>query len=168
MQIQIQSVNIENVRNGKNAYDKATVNFLVGGQTRDQKIMSFSNPAVFKQVREMKAGEFYEVEITKNAQGYNQWAKVTLSDGKTAAPSAVPAKSGGSWETAEERAKKQLLIVKQSSLAQSVAYHTTKENSPAGVDEIIETAQIFTDWIMNPNDDLFSKPNDIEFEDVPH
>jgi hypothetical protein len=66
LKIKIAEVNIEEVRNGKNKYDKASVVYTFNGQNRTQNIMSFSNPGVFAQVRKMKPGEEYNVDVTKN------------------------------------------------------------------------------------------------------
>lgn len=172
MQITIQEVNIENVRNGKNSYDKATVNYLAGGQVREQKVMSFSNPAVFAVLKTVKPGTTVDVEITKNDKGYNQWSQIKVVD--TSAEPAVgkqpvttTARAAGGWETPEERAKKQVLIVKQSALAQAT---NLVVGSPAYTDKdvnsVIEVAQQLVDWVFDNGFD--DKPQkDWPTEDVP-
>ena len=115
--IVIQEVKIEEVRNGKNKYDKAEVVYSSNGQNRTQKIMSFSNPAIFAQVRKMVSGETYEVEVVKNDAGFNQWAKIVAVSGEPApgvAEGGKPVPAGrtsvSTYETAEERKIKHQVI----------------------------------------------------------
>lgn len=167
--IVIQEVTVTEVRNGRNKYDQAEVVYTFNGQNRTQKIMSFSNPAVFAKVKAMKAGETYVVEVTKNDKGFNQWASVEkASEGESEQKPEtvgkgfiVSEKKNNSWETAEERAKKQVLIVKQSCLAQAVAFQT--QATGASVEDVLETAQTFVDWIMADDSQALGR----EVEDFP-
>jgi hypothetical protein len=173
IRIKIQEVNIEEVRNGRNKYDKAEVVHTANGQSRTQKIMSFSNPAVFNVVKNMKPGEEYDITVTKNDAGFNQWAKVdrASNDDSAGAPvgstKSVPARTNVStYETAQERAIKQLYIVRQSSIANAISYH--KEDT-ATVEDILATAQQFVDFVFNQpskefgqeSQDLLDMGNDI-------
>lgn len=169
--IVVQDVKIEEVRNGRNKYDKAEVVYSFNGQNRTQKIMSFSNPGVFAQVRTMKQGETYEVEVVKNDQGYNQWAKLVAVSNEPAPGVAVGktlpagvAKSVSTYETAEERKIKQLYIIRQSSISNAIEM-LTSGNGVLGVDDIptvLDAAQRFVDFVYGTQDqeDLFSMDND--------
>ena len=153
IRIKIQEVTIEEVRNGKNKYDKAEVVHTANGQSRTQKIMSFSNPAVFNVVRNMKAGEEYDITVTKNDAGFNQWAKVDRAtsggDEAPTASKAAPARTSVStYETAQERALKQLYIVRQSSITNAIALLTAGDNVTSFKD-VIDTAQGFVDFVFN-------------------
>jgi hypothetical protein len=118
--------------------------------------MSFANPQVFERVQKLNPGDMVEVTITKNDAGYNQWSAINkvADDGEENVPAEKrpDPKSGtvakGTWETAEERAARQVLIVKQSCLAQSVA------SLGAGVpeEEYYARAQRFTDWVFSKNE----------------
>lgn len=162
--IKIIEVNSETVKNGKNSYGKAEVVYDYQGQNRTQKLMSFSNPGVYKTVTSLKPGDVVEVEVTKNEKGFNQWASVKPVGNDDVSPkgsSTQGSKStGGSWETAEERARKQLLIVKQSSLAQAVALCVAEV---VDIGDVLNQAQQFTDWVMS--DDAQTLDSDIE--DIP-
>ena len=165
--IVIQEVKIEEVRNGRNKYDKAEVVYSFNGQNRTQKLMSFSNPAIFAQVRKMVSGETYDVEVVKNEAGFNQWAKIVA-----ASNDAAPAVSGdkpttgrtnvSTYETAEERKIKQMYIIKQSSISSAIDYHTAVNGKEFNQDDVLNTAQLFVDFVYgNQEADLFQEDNDI-------
>lgn len=167
--IVIQEVKIEEVRNGKNKYDKAEVVYSSNGQNRTQKIMSFSNPAIFAQVRKMVSGETYDVEVVKNDAGFNQWAKIVATSGE-AAPVAdgKPAPAGrtsvSTYETAEERKIKQMYIIKQSSISSAIEFskHPQFAGAKVSVEDLLVTAQQFVDFVYgNQEADLFQEDNDL-------
>lgn len=163
--IVIQEVKIEEVRNGRNKYDKAEVVYSFNGQNRTQKLMSFSNPAIFAQVRKMVSGETYDVEVVKNEAGFNSWAKIVA-----ASNDAAPAVSGdkpttgrtnvSTYETAEERKIKQMYIIKQSSITNAIA-RAGQNPDPLSID-ILGLAQQFVDFVYgNQEADLFQEDNDL-------
>lgn len=160
MLVTIKNVEVENVVKGKSRYSKATVEYEYRGEPRKQSVMSFSNPDVFKKVQEF-IGQEVEVETTKNAAGYSEWASITATGGVTASTAnqgANPAGAatgsagttkvtGSNYETRDERAARQVLIVKQSSLAQAVESLGPKQE----VDAYIDRAQVFVDWVLEQN-----------------
>lgn len=165
--IVIQEVKIEEVRNGRNKYDKAEVIYSFNGQNRTQKLMSFSNPAIFAQVRKMVSGETYDVEVVKNEAGFNSWAKIVAVSGEPApgvAASGDKPTTGrtnvSTYETAEERKIKQMYIIKQSSITNAIA-RAGQNPDPLSID-ILGLAQQFVDFIYgNQEADLFQEDNDI-------
>lgn len=161
--IKIVEVNVETVKQGKNSYSKASVVYSFNGQNRTQNIMSFSNPAVFAKVQNMKAGEEYSVEVTKNDKGYNQWASIeALGAEKETSASKGPARTSVStYETPEERKIKQLYIIRQSSITNALTYlkDTSKEHE-YGVSDVLNIAQEFVDFVYQ-QPDLFEQDNDL-------
>lgn len=160
-------VNIENVVKGKARYSKAAVTYTYNGEARTQNIMSFTNPAIFKAVQE-KVGQEVEIQITKNAAGYNEWASLDdIGSGASASspPEGAPTKAaqpatrvtGSNYETPAERAARQVYIVKQSSISAAVALaaNNKEKATPA---EIIATAQTFVDYVFEK--DLASLASD--------
>ncbi len=118
------------------------ITFEANGKTQDKKIFSFSEKA-YSVLKDAKEGQFYEVTLEKDKNGYWQWVGVELS--AQTAPAA--ASSGGNsrgFETPEERARRQVMIVRQSSLERAMEYH--KIETPVG--EILQTAETFEDWVM--------------------
>jgi hypothetical protein len=164
---------------GKTRYQKASVAYEYNGQSRNQSVMSFSNPAVWKTLQELNPGDNVDVTITKNASGYNEWAAVekvqnTAPTEATNHPAVkgttTPAVRTSTYETPEERTARQLLIVRQSSLTNAIALHAQLEDVPKdyvdGMDTILKTAQKFVDFVYGTNSDVFNQKNDID--DVPY
>jgi hypothetical protein len=154
MQVQIKNVSVEWVERGRGQkYGKASVDYSYNGEARKQNIMSFSNPEVFKKVQEL-VGQTVEVELTKNDKGYTEWKSITA--GAAAATSAsgqsvgstATRVSGSNYETKEERAARQVLIVKQSSLSAAVATLTPGSKAALDPKAVIETAQQYSDWVF--------------------
>jgi len=165
-QIVVKSVSVETVTKGRNNWQKAAVEYTQDGKPRNQNLVSFKNPAVFAAVKDLVEGDVVDVTLTKEGDFW-QWAAVKKLDASAAPPASgrAPAASGGkvvgsNYETAAERAARQVLIVRQSCLAQAVAFHA-KEVMES--DNILRTAQIFVDWVFDKGD-LFDEPNDISSE----
>lgn len=107
-----------------------------------RKMMSFTK-VPYEALKGAKEGEVYEVEIKKNENGFWEWVEVSkIVEGDAPAPSAPSGKRTGDWETSEERARRQILIVRQSCLAQAVALNTDPT-----VDAILTTAAQFEEWV---------------------
>lgn len=95
-----------------------------------------------------KPGELYDVNVVKNENGFWVWETVAKIDGDASGPAGfavgvAPAARTGTWETPEERARKQILIVRQSCLAQAVAF----VGNGTLVDDVIERAEQFEEWV---------------------
>lgn len=113
------------------------------GKAQEKKIFSF-NGETYKALKDSKPEQVYDVKLTKDKNGYWQWENVAMVTGQAAA-------SGGrtsNFETPEERAKRQVMIVRQSSLAQAVSYVIAKEKQVESVDEILNLAEQFEEWVM--------------------
>lgn len=162
MRVKIVSVSIETVAKGRSNYKKAIVIYTFNGQARTQNVMDFANPAVFKIVSGWEGvppTEEIEVEVGKNAGGFNEWRSIgnaasTGGEAGATAPAAAP-KSGTyqapvrDFENREERAARQVLIVKQSSLTAALKY---LEGQDPSKEQVIDTAQYFTDWVFENGD----------------
>jgi hypothetical protein len=156
MRFVFQSVSItdEKKPGAKQGYQKAVVIYTYNGEPRKQTIVSFSNPAIFKQIQELEQGQEIEVDVIKNAGGFNEWKSISASaSGSPASGSAPQATAtptrvvGSNYETKDERAARQVLIVKQSSLGSAVEYLASREPD-ASVDRVLSVAQNFTDWVF--------------------
>ena len=163
--IQVQEVNVSSAGNGPRKYQIANVIYSYNGENRTQKIMSFANPEVFKAIQDVKSGQTVEVDTVKNDKGFTNWSRVAVvADGSSAPAQAkagavgTPTKVVGStYETAEERKVKQMLIVKQSSISNAIDY--LKGNAPDAefnVSTVLEIAQQFVDFVYGTNETLGS------------
>lgn len=169
MQIQIISTSVETKQGGKSSYQVLEVvykNLTYQGKVESKKIMSFGATApAFKALSSAQAGQTFEVTVVKNAQGYNDWTAVTTAT--VEAPVAAAAKSTpapkSTYETPEERAQRQILIVRQSSVDRALAYHSIGAKTPPKLEDVFNTAQEIVDFV-------FSVPklaNKTGFDDLP-
>jgi len=114
-----------------------------GKPQKPKKIMSF-NEVSYGILKDSKEGDNFDVELKKDDNGYWQWVALTpVAAGSNPTPGTSTGKSG-SWETPEERAAKQVLIVRQSCLAQAVAAIGPDQN----YDKYTDMASSFEDWVF--------------------
>ena len=173
MKIQILTSTVSNATSkaGK-PYQQLEVNFknLTFGKVESKKLMPFGdNKTAFDALNGAKQGDVYEITVQKNAAGYNDWigVKPATADSPSAAPttsaSAVTVKSN--YETPDERAKKQIYIIRQSSLSSAVNNLSVGAKSPPASDAVLQLADVFFQWVLQDPEkaaalDLASMPND--------
>lgn len=115
---------------------------------KPKKIMSFAD-VPYKALKDAKEGDNFDVKLQKDDNGYWQWVEVTqVAEGSspTAAASGTTGKAGN-WETSEERARRQILIVRQSCLAQAVATWGQNDTPPNDMDAITDLAAKYETWV---------------------
>jgi len=181
--MQIQIVNVEitarSGQPGKKGYEQAEVVYKqeYNGKmdVKTKKIMSFANPAVFAALKAARSGETYEVTQVKEGEFW-QWTAIVKSDGSSqpaaqasqqtsnAKPTATTNTYGRDFETATERAEKQRLIVRQSSLSNAVAMLVTGAKTPPNVNDVKKLADELVAYVYNAPD-LFDAPNDLPADD---
>ena len=133
-------------------------NLSFDGKVESKKIMPFGSKEVFKELENAQSGDVFTLLREKDNDGYWQWVGISAGDveiEQTSAPATAQAapKAGGAapakstFETPEERAKKQIYIVRQSSLATAVDLLKTDKKVPS-VDEVIAVAQQFSDYVF--------------------
>lgn len=171
MQIQIIATSVETKPTAKGSYQQLEVtykNLTFQGKVESKKLMSFgANAAAFKALAEAPAGSQWEVTVVKNDKGFNDWTAVVASTGVAAAPPqaivAVKNQIGArsTYETPEERAQRQVLIVRQSSLSAAVSTLAVgaKVVKP---DDVIAVAKQYENYVFDIKD-----PGPSGFEDLP-
>jgi hypothetical protein len=130
------------------------------GKIAGKKILSFSHPTVFNTLKAAQAGEKYDVTSTKEGDYWN-WTDISKATGATIPAGAMQESTAATktqafaqnandrYETKEERAARQVMIVKQSSLAQAVA--TLSVNSGKDklqVEDVLKVAETYADWVL--------------------
>lgn len=156
MQVQIKEVVVDNFSKGRNKWQVANVSYTYNGEARTQKLISFSNPDSFAKVQTLNPGDVVEVTVTKNDQGFNQWAKVEKVDGAAAPAKAATAGKvlGSTYETPEERKIKQLHIARQSSISNAIAILSPGAKTKLDVDEVLDVAEQLVDFIYGTEEIL--------------
>lgn len=175
MQIQIIATSVETKPTAKGSYQQLEVtykNLTYQGKVESKKIMSFgANASAFTTLSKAGAGSTWEITVVKNAQGYNDWTSVAASDGAQAAstpPSAInsPKASVGAtrstYETPEERAQRQILIVRQSSVGHSLTLLSLGAKAPPKLSEVLDVAQQISDFVFQTK-----SVGETGFEDLP-
>lgn len=155
---------------------------LQSGKVEGSKINQYSN--IYSIASQAQVGEAYSVTKEKVGEFWN-WTGLSKTDA-AAATAAAPASTGNvaatsaavrsNYETPEERAKKQVYIVKQSSLAQATALAvggntTVYSGKKPSLEDILAVAQVMSDFVFGdvaPAKKLVDLPNDLPGdEDVP-
>ena len=158
MRVSIVNVEIEVKKPGPRGWSLATVTYLHGGETKRQNVASFTNPQVFKDVQKY-IGTDVEVEIGKNEKNYDEWKQIKPADasspstastsGNTGSSTPSTRVSGSNYETPAERARRQVLIVRQSSLSNALDYlKSTDKEGHFGVSNVLEVAEQFAEWVF--------------------
>lgn len=157
MQVTFKSVDTEEVKKGKTPFQKAVVTFDKDGKDMKQTLVSFKNPDVFATIQKLSEGDVIDVTTTKEGDFW-QWAKVEKLAGVAKPDKPTGGKvTGSNYETKEERAERQVLIVRQSSLKEAVAALGPAKNRELYTD----LAQYFADWVFAKN--IFTEEDDIPF-----
>ncbi len=173
LSIQILSVTV-GTKQGKKPYQNAEVAFknLTDGKVNSKNITQYSK--VFKVAADAQAGQFYNVESVKNGE-YWEWESmervldgapppVVTQASKSPAANTSPRST---YETPEERAQRQVYIVKQSSISSAIATLSVGAKSPPDSNKVLEVAQQYVDWVFGKKegiDGIISLPNDIDPE----
>jgi hypothetical protein len=152
MQIKITDVSVEEVKKGKSSYKTALVAYTQNGEAKEKKIVDFSNPKVFAAVQD-NIGNDVDVKVVKEGQ-YWQWVDVTsvgASSGNSGSNQASPANrvTGSNYETREERAARQVYIVKQSSLSAAVETLKIGATGPLDPTKVIEVAEQYKTYVFD-------------------
>lgn len=147
--IEVVDVTVENVPKPKGGtYEKATVVYKgYEGKLESKALMGFATPKeVWDVIVNSKKGDTFSVDREKDAQGkYWNWVAIARQEAvvnPTSGPVKAPVKP--TYETPEERARRQVLIVRQSSLTNSISLL----GQGSDVDDVLATAEKFVKFVM--------------------
>ncbi len=167
--------------------DIAYKNLTYGGKVEGKSLFSFGDQAeAFKVMATAVHGDVFDVTVVKNTAGYNDWVTVKKSEGTSgstvestgaAAPSSYTPKSaplgGSTYATAEERAKTQIYIVRQSNITAAINLLSIGSKSPPKLDDILNTAKVFENHVFGTSSDTVDVPkppiraDDLPEDDIP-
>jgi len=161
--VEVLSVSVED----KGKYKMAEVAYKgQDGKVTSKKLMSFNYPEVFKTFADAKQGNVFSVEMVKNDKGYWDWISAVVGGQQSSKP--APSSTGNAspkstYETAEERANRQVLIVRQSSLSNAVEFLGLNTKKIPSAQEVVEVASFFESYVFGKT----SKPEVVdEFADL--
>jgi hypothetical protein len=157
LNITILSVDIKTVPTAKGSYQSAEVaykNNTFQGKVEGKKVMSFGATASsFKTLATAQPGDSFTVEVIKNAAGYNDWVSMTKAGAEAGdAPKETvslpkPAMKT-TYETPEERAQRQVLIVRQSSISAAVSTLTAGAKTTPKSTDVIALAKEYEAYVF--------------------
>lgn len=149
------------------ALEVAFRNKTFGDKVEGKKLMSFgATGETFKKLAIAQAGEIYDIVVQKNDAGFNDWisAKKSSSDeSSSTAPQSAgvykpqdptrPAQTytatpKSTYETPEERAKKQIYIVRQSSITAALTTLTAASKTAPQVDDVLKVASQYEAFVF--------------------
>lgn len=163
----INVVNVDVQTPAGKRYQVAEVIYKQNGETKTKKIMSFVNPAVFAVVKDAKSGDVYTITQEKDDKGYFQWTSITSGAEAAASPVSAPARSpaapstGRDFETKDERAERQKLIVRQSSLSNAIATLAPGAKTALDPNAVLDLAEKYVAWVTDAPDLFMDTPNDL-------
>lgn len=173
MQIQIIATSVETKPTAKGSYQQLEVtykNLSYQGKVESKKLMSFgANANAFKTLVDAPTGSQWEVTVVKNAQGYNDWTAVVAAS-SAPVPSAQntgaqartqPGQTRSTYETPEERAQRQIYIIRQSSISSAVATLSVGAKS-VKPEDVLAVAKQYENYVFDVKD-----PGPSGFEDLP-
>ena len=125
------------------------------GQPQLKKLISFSNPNVFKAAKDWVKGDVVNVTTVKNEKtGYWDWIGLEgdgiVAENKPASGTSGARVTGSNYETKEERAARQVFIIRQSSLSTAVELLGQGKS----VADVIATAKQFEAYVFSKADSV--------------
>lgn len=156
MLITINDVKIEKHPKG---YSVANVSYTRDGRESTRQIMSFVNVDVFKALSNMRdfPNEVNVVMVKNEKSGYWDWVGIERNDQvkgqdserKSSKPTGGKV-IGSNYETPEERAKRQVFIIRQSSISSAIEYFKAKDpkGTEKSVSDVLEVARDFEEYVM--------------------
>jgi hypothetical protein len=165
--IEIISATVTTVPTAKGSYqvcDLAYKNKTYQNKVEGKKLMSFAEKEAFDRLSKASLGDTFSIVRGKDDKGYWKWNSVTtganthpMSTYDQKQQAQVSPKS--TYETSEERALRQISIVKQSSIANALKLHELNGVKKNTTEEILATAQAFVNYVTG--NDLISTEKDV-------
>lgn len=155
MKISIVTTTTTTTPTSKGSYQQIEVvykNLTYGNKVESKRIMSFgAGKSSFETLATAQQGDIFDVVVVKNEKGYLDWTSMTKGNADSGAPqqstagqspagNATPARTS-TYETPEERAKKQVYIIRQSSIGSAISALACGAKSPPKVGEVLEYAK---------------------------
>jgi hypothetical protein len=156
MLIEIKQVSTKNVVKGRNKYTQMDVSYHNLDKNREEgkkSLMSFTTEqATWNALSNAKQGEVYKVKAQKNDKGFWDWVEAVKEEtNQMVQGKPIPVSTRPNYETADERARRQVYIIRQSSIASAIEYYKDQGKRPK-VEEVLALAKVFENYVMSEND----------------
>ena len=160
MQISVVTTSIETKPTARGSYQQLEVvykNLTFQGKVESKKLMSFgAGASSFTTLSTAQAGQVFDITVVKNDKGFNDWTAATVSNGAapqqaTGLSQSKPAATStprSTYETPEERAQRQILIVRQSSVSSAIALLGAGSKASLKVADVINTDKELESYVF--------------------
>jgi hypothetical protein len=163
---------VQSIAKGNNVYQTVDVAYKnQDGKIQGKKLVSFQNKDVFDAITKAQSGDKFNITVEQNGKFWN-WVAIAPA---TSAPTSVYGKPatgkvvGSNYETAAERARRQLIISRQAVLNTAIAFfEMTKQK--VNLDDVLHTAAALEAWVRRPDGELRQQAEDAVrdiTEDIP-
>jgi len=129
---------------------------LTFDKVESKKVMPFGAKEVYATLQNSSSGDMFTIQREKDANGYWQWIGIAQGDvqieqhaPQAASGAAKPATTTpkSTFETPEERAKKQVYIVRQSSISSAIDTLKTDKKNPTK-EEVVQVASFYESYVF--------------------
>lgn len=154
MLIKVVKVGEVTSKEGKSGKPYKSFEFVYEADDRVGKKMLFPTDKVGKVLKDAKDGQEFDIKLEKNGE-YWDWVGINTAEDVEKEPSksngqstkaATPYKS--TYETPEERARKQIYITRAVALGQAVALIDANPSSSGSPEEAIRIAKVFETYLF--------------------
>jgi hypothetical protein len=141
-------------------------------KVESKKHNQYGDKTVYATLKDAKKGDMFTILREKDDAGYWQWVGIEQGENAPmtatkAAPQAATAAPKSNFETPDERAKKQVYIIKQSCIGYAIETLKTDKKNPTP-DEVTNLAQFYVDYVMGVNTDADKNLPELENDDIPY
>jgi len=139
-------------------------------KVESKKHNQYGDKTVYATLKNAKKGDVFTILREKDDAGYWQWVGIEqeenapMAAAKPAAQAATAAPKSN-FETPDERAKKQVYIIKQSCIGYAIESLKTDKKNPTP-DEVVALAQFYVDYVMGVNTDADKTLPDLGDDDI--
>lgn len=137
------------------------------GRVGNKKLVSFANPSVYKYVAGLASGAVFYVELVKEGEFW-QWKQASANPIEGGSQAEVTGDKpvseskgstrvvGSNYESKEERQVRQVMIIRQSSLANAVATFAIGGKAAPTPEAVIAVAKEYEKYVLGNIDTLIS------------
>ena len=160
-------------RGGYNSIEVVYINKSFQDKVEKRKIMDFTNKEVYKIIASAKKDDIFSISRKKDEKGFWQWVDISTDiqtqPAKQEAPSKATPAPKSTYETPEERANRQRMIVRQSSLSNAIdTLSVNPGKDKLQIADVLQVAGTYFDWVMEKETTIdtsnFGLPED---DDIP-
>lgn len=128
------------------------------GKVNSKKLMSFAKGGIYETAKTWSKGTVVDIITNKDDKGYWQWEGINVTGDyevvqKSTDKQPATRVTGSNYETKEERAARQVMIVRQSSLSTAVASLAVNAKASPSAADVIAYAKELEAYVLGQGTD---------------